>query len=224
MLYPLQCKLDEAAQHHKEAQQQAQQAEQRCASLEDQVAAAEASLAEARQKAEQAQQAQQEAAAVAEDLRQQLAEAQQQVAAAAGERQEWAAQRSELQEQLAAVRKAHAAAEGKLAVARQREAQFKVGRPSPSVQRLAIRVFDLHTPPMCHEDIARCFLTTAGCRSDPGVGMASTSMLARPPPRPVSPIHLQEASKQLKVLQKELGSFVEEGATNQQKREAAEQR
>lgn len=57
-----------------------------------------------------------------------------------------------------------------------------------------------------------------------GCTKVSALELASPPARSHPSARLQEASKQLKVLQTELGSFVEEGAANQHKREAAEGR
>ncbi len=217
----VQRKLQEAAAQHEEAQQQAQQAQQQRAGLEERLAAAKSSLAESRQQEQQAQQAQQDAARSANNLRQQLAEAQQQVAAAEGERLEWATQRSELQQELTTVRKAQAAAEGKLAVAKQREAQFKV--------RESLRGACIEPQPHCSRFGEAC--SQGGVKScllvrivNHTVGWCSSSIISLATAAVCPCSQSQEASKQLKVLQKELGSFLEEGAANQQKREAAEQR
>lgn len=217
----VQGKLEEAAAQHEGAQQQAQQAQQQRAGLEERLAAAESSLAESRQQEQQAQQAQQDAATSANNLRQQLAEAQQQVAAAEGERLEWATQRSELQQELTTVRKAQAAAEGKLAVEKQREAQFKVREclrgaciePQPHRSRFG---------EACSQGGVKSCLPVRIVNHTVGWCLSSIFSLAAAVVCLCS--QSQEASKQLKVLQNELGSFLEEGAANQQKREAAEQR
>ncbi len=129
----LQAELASARQQAAIAQQAQQEAEQQRAAVQERLALAESALGDSRQLAAKSQDQHAEAAAAAAEMRQQLAEAQQaaaeaqqRLAAVAGEKQEWSQQRSELQEQVAALQKAQAVADGKLVVARQREAQFKV--------------------------------------------------------------------------------------------------
>lgn len=198
----LQAELAAAREQREEAvrQQEAAAAQQR--SLQEKLATVEAALADNRQLAQQVQQQvqqaqdeQQEATAAAAELRQQLASAQQQLASAVGKEQEWCQQRGELQQQLAALQKAQSVADGKLVLARQREAQFKVGGGGMTgVQH-----------------------SMAGWCSAPGLATLTPARL--PPPCP-----LQEASKQLKVLQQELQAFAAEGHAHREKREEAEAR
>lgn len=116
-----QAQRDQAAQLHKEA-------EQELGALGERLAQAEASLGESRQEAQKAVQQQQEAAASAAELLQQLGEAQRQLAAGAEEKRERGQQQEAMQQQLAALQKKQSVADGKLVLARQREAQFKVRR------------------------------------------------------------------------------------------------
>ena len=217
----MQDELAAAQEQRAAAAQQHAEAEAARSSLQERLAASEASLAESQLAAQQAQQQHQEAAAAAAELREQLSQAQQQVAAAGGERLEWGQQRGELQQQVAALQKAQSIADGKLVLARQREAQFKVwGSPSRHCSHPCMHVD--RPPPL-------------GLLAFLGLSMPSTRQIWRHSvgansvhvchlPCPLAPPLLQEASQQLRVLQQELKTFVAEGHAHRQKREAAEQR
>ena len=146
--FHVQGELAAAQEQRSAAAQQHAEAEAARSSLQERLSASEASLAESQQAAQQAQQQHQEATAAAAELREQLVQAQQQVATAAGERQEWAQQRGELQQQVAALQKAQSIADGKLVLARQREAQFKVRRSLHGRACMHTHIYIYRPPPL----------------------------------------------------------------------------
>lgn len=218
--FHVQGELAAAQEQRSAAAQQHAEAEAARSSLQERLSASEASLAESQQAAQQAQQQHQEAAAAAAELREQLVQAQQQVATAAGERQEWAQQRGELQQQVAALQKAQSIADGKLVLARQREAQFKVRRSLHGRACMHTHIYIYRPPPLrCSTGSAllACLWLSALM---PAAIAPLSACRARCPALPLP----QEASKQLRVLQQALKSFLAEGHAHRQKREEAEQR